>query len=87
MNACGGVSTCNFTVTVNCPPPSPIINVTQSNGSLVLTWPSGQGLKLQYQTNSLNSSTWTTLTGVPDGSYTITVDLSRPVMFFRLKFP
>ena len=85
-NPCGDVSSCAFPVTVNCPT-NGIITTTTSGGSLIVSWQANQGWILQAQTNMLIPNGWTTVTGTLNGSYTLKVDPTRPVMFFRLKFP
>jgi hypothetical protein len=80
-NACGGISTCSFTVTVNCV--SPVINVVRSGGSWTLNWLSNQGYMLESQTNLFSQNGWTTVTNAADGSFTL--NPNKPAQFFRLK--
>jgi hypothetical protein len=64
-----------------------------SGSTLTLTWPAGQGWRLVGQTNSLstglnpNSAAWGTVSGVSDGSATITLDPTQPAVFYRLVNP
>jgi hypothetical protein len=67
------------------------ITTSLSGNILSLSWPSGQGWRLESQTNSLTSGLsatgWGTVPGVSDGSATITVDPSQPTVFYRLANP
>jgi autotransporter-associated beta strand protein len=62
-------------------------------GTLSLAWPSGQGWRLVSQTNSLstglnpNSAAWGTVPGVSDGSASLTIDPTKPAVFYRLVYP
>ena len=61
-----------------------------SGGVLSLSWPSGQGWRLQMQTNSLSvgiSTNWSYITDGSVSSTNITVDPSKPSVFYRLKYP
>ena len=64
-----------------------------SGSTLSLAWPSGQGWRLVSQTNSLstglnpNSAAWSTVPGVSNGSATITIDPTKPAVFYRLVYP
>ena len=61
-----------------------------SGGVLSLSWPSGQGWKLQMQTNSLSVGLGTNWVYVTDGSTTstnITIDPAKPTVFYRLAYP
>jgi len=73
------------------PPPSPVhLTNSYSTGSLSLSWPAGQGWKLQMQTNGLSvglSNNWVTITDGSGSSTNITVDASKPTSFFRLVYP
>jgi autotransporter-associated beta strand protein len=59
--------------------------------SLNLTWPSGQGWRLESQTNSiatgLSATGWGTVSGAADGSYSATIDPAKPTVFYRLVSP
>jgi len=61
--------------------------------TLTLTWPAGQGWRLVSQTNSLatglnpSSAAWSTVPGVSDGNASITVDPTKPTVFYRLVYP
>jgi hypothetical protein len=62
-----------------------------SGSTLTLTWPSGQGWRLVSQTNSLSvgltTTGWNTVSGVNDGNATITIDPTKPTVFYRLINP
>lgn len=69
--------------------PATITNSISGN-TLHLTWPAGQGWTLQAQTNSLSTGLsptgWSAVSGVSDGSATITLDPTKPTVFYRLKY-
>ena len=59
-------------------------------GTLSLTWPAGQGWRLQMQTNSLTTGLSTNWIYITDGSAcstNITVDPTKPTVFYRLRNP
>jgi hypothetical protein len=61
-----------------------------SGNSLSLTWPAGEGWRLQQQTNSLTTGLSTNWVYVTDGSVSstnVTIDVTKPTMFFRLVYP
>ena len=64
-----------------------------SGSTLSLSWPAGQGWRLVSETNSLstglnpNPGAWGPVPGVSDGSATITIDPSKPTVFYRLVYP
>jgi hypothetical protein len=62
-----------------------------SGGVLTLAWPAGENWRLESQTNSLSTGLsptgWSTVSGVSDGSATITVDPAEPTVFYRLVYP
>lgn len=61
-----------------------------SGGVLSLSWPAGQGWRLQGQTNSLStglSNNWGYLTDGSVSSTNITVDATKPAVFYRLTYP
>jgi autotransporter-associated beta strand protein len=61
-----------------------------SGGVLSLSWPAGEGWRLQAQTNSLSAglgTNWMYLTDGSASSTNITVDPTKPVMFYRLTYP
>ncbi len=61
-----------------------------SGGTLSLSWPAGQGWRLQQQTNSLTTGLGTNWTYVTDGSSSSTnipVNSARPAVFYRLTYP
>jgi len=61
-----------------------------SGGTLSLSWPAGQGWRLQQQTNSLTTGLGTNWTYVTDGassSTNIPVNSTKPAVFYRLTYP
>ena len=61
-----------------------------SGGVLSLSWPAGQGWRLQQQTNSLStglSTNWVYLTDGSVSSTNITVNPVQPAVFYRLTYP
>ena len=58
-----------------------------------LSWPAGQGWRLVSQTNSLstglnpNPAAWSSVPGAGNGSATITIDPSKPAVFYQLVYP
>jgi fibronectin-binding autotransporter adhesin len=61
-----------------------------SAGELQLSWPAGKGWRLQMQTNSLSLGLGTNWVYVTDGnvsSTNITVDPTKPTVFYRLRYP
>jgi len=70
--------------------PATITNSVSGN-ALHLTWPAGQGWRLVSQTNSLSvglsPTGWSTVSGVSDGSASITIDPTKPTVFYQLINP
>jgi fibronectin-binding autotransporter adhesin len=68
-----------------------VITNSISGSALTLTWPAGQGWRLEGQTNSLSTGLsptgWSTVSGASDGSVIITTDLAKPTVFYRLVYP
>ena len=62
------------------------ISATQTNGNLVLTWPTNIVCHLQAQTNSLVSGNWTDLTTATN-PFTVTTDPNNSSVFYRLESP
>ena len=61
-----------------------------SGGVLTLSWPAGQGWRLQMQTNALDAGLRTNWAYVTDGSVNrtnIPIDRARPTVFYRLVQP
>ena len=61
-----------------------------SGGVLSLSWPAGQGWRLEYQTNSLStglSTNWLPAAGSSISSTNITIDTTKPTVFYRLIYP
>jgi uncharacterized repeat protein (TIGR02543 family) len=71
--------------------PGTITNSYNSGTStLSLSWPAGQGWRLQQQTNSLSTGISTNWVYVTDGSVSSTnilVNPTRPAVFYRLTYP
>ena len=63
-----------------------VITHSISGNRLTLTWPAGQGWRLQVETN-LASPNWIYLTSGSISSTNITVDPALPGEYFRLVFP
>ena len=77
----------SVTVASVVPVTSPKITATVVGGVLNLAWPTGSGLHLQAQTNSLAgglSNNWVNVSGVTDGSYLVTPNPGQPAVFYRL---
>jgi autotransporter-associated beta strand protein len=69
--------------------PAQITN-SYSAGSLNLSWPAGQGWRLQMQTNSLGGGLGTNWVYVTDGTVSgtnIMADPNSPAVFYRLQYP
>jgi len=61
-----------------------------SGSTLTMTWPAGQGWKLQMQTNSLTQGLGTNWVYISDGSISstnITINPAKPTVFYRLVYP
>jgi len=61
-----------------------------SGSTLSLNWPAGLGWKLQQQTNALSTGLSTNWSYITDGSVSstnITVDVTKPAVFYRLRYP
>lgn len=57
---------------------------------LSLSWPAGEGWRLQMQTNSLSTGLSTNWDYITDGSVSstnITIDPTKPTVFYRLRYP
>jgi len=76
------------------PPPGPtgpahLTNVL-SGTSLNLSWPGGQGWRLQAETNSINigiSNNWHYVTDGTVNTFSATVNPTNPTVFYRLTYP
>ena len=67
-----------------------VITNSVSGNTLSLSWPAGQGWKLQMQTNSLAAGLGTNWVYITDGTITstnITVDPAKAAVFYRLVYP
>jgi hypothetical protein len=87
----GTVSLASNTVVLTVSSAGPSIPATLTNsvsgGTLSLSWPAGEGWRLQAQTNSRATGLWTNWAYVTDGSASstnITVDSTQPTVFYRL---
>jgi len=63
---------------------------TVSGTTLSLSWPAGQGWRLQAQTNSLSigiNTNWAYITDGSVSSTNITVNPANPTVFYRLTYP
>jgi autotransporter-associated beta strand protein len=62
-----------------------------SGNTLSLSWPPGQGWRLQTQTNSLSTGLqpngWVYMTDGSASSTNLTMDATKPTVFFRLTYP
>lgn len=73
--------------------PGSITSSVTGGNTLNLTWPAGQGWRLVSQTNNLavgldpNPAAWGTVPGVSDGSASLTIDPTKPTVFYRLVYP
>jgi hypothetical protein len=57
---------------------------------LKLTWPVGQGWRLESETNlsvGLTTNSWSAVPGGVDGSNSVMIDQSTPMVFYRLVNP
>lgn len=76
---------------VNVGPSGPAYLTNSLSGStLSLSWPPGQGWRLQAQTNSLNvglSGNWAYVTDGSVSSTNIAVNANNPTVFYRLTYP
>ena len=55
-----------------------------------LSWPGGQGWRLQAQTNRLNigiSNNWVYVTDGSGSSFSASVNPTNPSVFYRLTYP
>jgi hypothetical protein len=77
------------------PGPSGPAHLTNSvsGTTLSLTWPAGQGWRLVSQTNNLaaglnpNPAAWGSVPGAGDGNAAISLDPSKPAVFYQLVYP
>jgi len=58
-----------------------------SGSTLSLSWPAGQGWRLQVQTNGLTSPNWVYITDGSVNSTNIPINPNFPVTFYRLIYP
>ncbi len=61
-----------------------------SGGVLSLSWPAGQGWRLQSQTNALTvgiGTNWVEAANSSVSSTNFTIDATRPTVFYRLVYP
>jgi autotransporter-associated beta strand protein len=92
-----GTNTFSFTngvLTVVSPgpvtPPAATLTNSYSAGVLTLAWPGGLGWRLEEQTNALSkglSTNWVDVTPGSVSTTNITVDTTKPTVFYRLAYP
>ncbi len=63
-----------------------IITNSISGNTLTLTWPAGQGWRLQMETNLANPN-WVYVTDGSLGITNITIDRTQPTVLYRLAYP
>ena len=71
-------------------PSATLLTNSFSGANLSLSWPAGQGWRLQQQTNALSvglRTNWVDATDSSVSSTNITVDKARPTVFYRLVYP
>jgi autotransporter-associated beta strand protein len=71
-------------------PPATMLTNSYSAGALTLSWPGGLGWRLEQQTNALSKGLSTNWVDVTPGSASITnitVDTTKPTVFYRLAYP
>jgi hypothetical protein len=69
--------------------PATLTNSVSGN-VLSLSWPAGQGWRLEAQTNSLAVGLFTNWVGAASSSVSstnITIDSTKPTVFYRLVYP
>ena len=69
------------------PSGSAIITNSVSGTTLTLSWPAGQGWRLQMQTNGLTNPNWVYVTDGSVNSTNITMNPAVPTTFYRLAYP
>ena len=62
------------------------ISAAQSNGAVILSWPTNIVCHLQVQTNSLVDGKWSDVSNVIS-PFILSPDPSNPSVFFRLQSP
>jgi autotransporter-associated beta strand protein len=71
-------------------PPATTLTNSYSAGVLTLSWPAGEGWRLEQQTNALStglSTNWVDVTPGSASTTNITVDATKPTVFYRLVYP
>jgi hypothetical protein len=88
-DACGNVSMCSFTVTVNELDPSPVLSIRRQGTNVVICWPAGCP---DYQLESkpvLNPATpWINVPKAPvltGDKFCVTLPIGNANLFFRLR--
>jgi hypothetical protein len=79
-----------LSVVANGPSGQATLTNSVSGNVLSLSWPAGQGWRLQMQTNSLAtglSTNWVYVTDSSVSSTNVTVDPAQPAVFYRLMYP
>jgi hypothetical protein len=67
-----------------------LLTNSMSGGVLTLSWPAGQGWRLQCQTNALTvglGTNWVEAAGSSVSSTNYPIDANRPTVFYRLIYP
>jgi autotransporter-associated beta strand protein len=71
-------------------PSATLLTNSLSGANLSLSWPAGQGWRLQQQTNAASvglRTNWVDVTDSSVSSTNIVVDKTRPTVFYRLVYP
>jgi fibronectin-binding autotransporter adhesin len=71
-------------------PAATLLTNSVSGNTLSLSWPAAQGWRLESQTNALStgvSTNWSPATDSSVSSTNITIDPTKPTVFYRLIFP
>jgi hypothetical protein len=90
----GTVSLASNTVVLTVSTTGPSLPATLTNsvsgGVLSLSWPAGQGWRLEQQTNALTvglGTNWVEAAGSSVSSTNITINTTLPTVFYRLVYP
>jgi hypothetical protein len=74
---------------VSAGPSGPAALVGNLTGNQInLSWPAGQGWRLEYQTNGLTRTNWLTWPGsTATNAVSVSIDQIAPTVFYRLAYP